>query len=151
MQVNVKHSELVQFHSAFYNSCPVTFHNIYLTFSPDNFFLLAKVISSFLSKKIKLNILVDDYSEDDTWKVIEKTTSERPNFVGIKNSKNLGIFDTWKSAINKAAGDLICLIDADLQNPPEDIVRLFNKFNLDNSHLIQATRSSIEWRKDSRY
>ena len=65
MQVNVKRSELVQFHSAFYNSCPITSHNIYLTFSPDNFFLLAKVISSFLSKKIKLNILVDDYSSVD--------------------------------------------------------------------------------------
>ena len=114
--------------------------------------LSSRIVSVMEKNKIPFEVvLVDDYSEDDTWKVIEKTTSERPNFVGIKNSKNLGIFETWKSAINKATGDLICLIDADLQNPPEDIVRLFNKFHLDNSHLIQATRSSIEWRKDSRY
>jgi phenylacetate-CoA ligase len=114
--------------------------------------LSSRIVNVMEKNKIPFEvILVDDYSEDDTWRVIEKTTSERPNFVGIKNSKNLGIFETWKSAINKATGDLICLIDADLQNPPEDIVRLFNKFHLDNSHLIQATRSSIEWRKDSRY
>ncbi len=96
-------------------------------------------------------ILIDDGSEDNTWEMIEKMSSKKTNFFGIKNSENMGIYESWKRGISRATGDLVCLIDADLQNPPEDIVRLYHKFNLDNSHLIQATRSSIEWHKDSRF
>jgi glycosyltransferase involved in cell wall biosynthesis len=52
--------------------------------------LSSRIVSVMEKNKIPFEvILVDDYSEDDTWRVIEKTTSERPNFVGIKNSKNL--------------------------------------------------------------
>jgi phenylacetate-CoA ligase len=96
-------------------------------------------------------ILVDDGSQDETWETIEKVSANEINFVGVKNAENLGIYESWKTGITRATGDLICLIDADLQNQPEDIVRLYNKFHLENSHLIQATRSSIEWHKDLRY
>jgi phenylacetate-CoA ligase len=96
-------------------------------------------------------ILVDDFSQDETWTEINKCISVNNNFLGIRNSRNLGIFESWKIALSQAGGELICLIDADLQNQPEDIVRLFNKYISDNSHIVQATRSSIEWDKDSRF
>lgn len=96
-------------------------------------------------------ILVEDGSQDNTWDTIVRILANQTNFFGIKNVKNLGIYESWKVGITRSSGDLICLIDADLQNQPEDIVRLYNKFHLENSHIIQATRSSIEWHKDSRF
>ena len=96
-------------------------------------------------------ILIDDGSQDETWETIKRVLVHHVNFVGIKNAKNVGIYESWKIGIARSTGDLICLIDADLQNQPEDIVRLYNKFHLENSHLIQATRSSIEWHKDLRF
>jgi phenylacetate-CoA ligase len=96
-------------------------------------------------------ILIDDGSQDDTWVKIERILLKKKNFVGIKNVENFGIFKSWKIGVTKATGDLVCLIDADLQNQPEDIARLYHKFNLENCHVIQGTRSSIERHKDSRY
>jgi phenylacetate-CoA ligase len=114
--------------------------------------LCDRISNSMIKSKIPFEVfLVDDFSNDKTWETIEKNISVRPNFFGIKNNKNMGIFESWKVAISQANGELICLIDADLQNQPEDIVRLYNKFTFENSHVIQAIRSSIEWKKDTRY
>jgi phenylacetate-CoA ligase len=116
-----------------------------------------EVLSERIKRSLEKNnivfevILVDDGSQDKTWETIERILANQTKFIGIKNVRNLGIYESWKTGITISTGDLICLIDADLQNQPEDIVRLYNKFHLENSHLIQATRSSIEWHKDSRF
>lgn len=114
--------------------------------------LVERIYRSLIKNGVTFElILIDDGSTDESWQKIKKVSSGKVNLLAIKNEKNIGIFESWKTGIDQATGDLICLIDADLQNPPEDIIRLYNKFKLENSHLIQATRSSIEWHKDSRF
>ncbi len=116
-----------------------------------------EILSERIEKSLEKNdipyevILIDDGSEDKTWETIKKVKSKKMNFHGLRNIENYGIYETWKIGIAQATGDLICLIDGDLQNQPEDIVRLYHKFRLENSHIVQATRSSIEWHKDSRF
>ena len=44
---------------------------------------------------------------------------------GVRHERNRGIVGGWKSGLEAASGELICLIDSDLQNRPEDIVRLY--------------------------
>jgi hypothetical protein len=60
MQVNVMRSDLLRFYYGFLKVSPATLSNVYLTVSPGDFFLLAKVISSALNKKIVLDIQYDD-------------------------------------------------------------------------------------------
>ena len=62
MQINVKRSNLLRFYSLFCNAYPATFGSIYLSVSPDDFFLLVKVVSSALTKKISLSIDQDDHT-----------------------------------------------------------------------------------------
>jgi hypothetical protein len=60
MKVNVKRSELLRFYFTFNNTCPTALNKVYLTFCPNDFFLLAKVIGFALSKNITLRIQYDD-------------------------------------------------------------------------------------------
>ena len=60
MKINVKRSDLLRFHSTFFNACPVALNKVYLTFCCNDFLLLAKVIASALSKNIILQIQYDD-------------------------------------------------------------------------------------------
>ena len=60
MKINVKRSDLLRFHTIFFNACPVALNKVYLTFCSNDFLLLAKVIASALSKNITLQIQYDD-------------------------------------------------------------------------------------------
>ena len=60
MKINVKRSDLLRFHSIFYNSFSATLNKVYFTFCPNDFFLLAKIISSALSKNINLRVQHDN-------------------------------------------------------------------------------------------
>lgn len=60
MQANVMRSDLLRFYNSLLKVSPATLSNVYLIVSPEDFFLLAKIISSALSKKIVLDIQYDD-------------------------------------------------------------------------------------------
>jgi hypothetical protein len=60
MQANVMRSDLLRFYYSLLKVSPAMLSNVYLTVSPEDFFLLAKIISSALSKKIVLDIQYDD-------------------------------------------------------------------------------------------
>ena len=60
MKINVKRSDLLRFHTIFFNACPVALNKVYLTFCSNDFLLLAKVIASALSNNITLQIQYDD-------------------------------------------------------------------------------------------
>lgn len=91
-------------------------------------------------------VLVDDGSWDGTWNEIIQVSDKFQNFVTpVQNVKNLGMVPTWKKGISHATYNTICLIDADLQNPPEAIEALWLAYQTENCHIMQGTRSSIEW------
>ena len=98
-------------------------------------------------------ILVDDASKDQTKNEINKLDNKFNNIYIKKvfHNKNQGIFNSWKTAIKVAKGETICFVDADLQNPPKEILNLYNK--LINSHydLVQGSRSLIGREVDTRY
>jgi phenylacetate-CoA ligase len=95
-------------------------------------------------------VLINDGSTDNTWEAILEQSKSKP-IIALNNEKNLGIFKSWKIGVSSAAGEFVCLMDSDLQNPPEAIKSLINKYNASNAHLVQGVRSSIEWHKDSRF
>jgi hypothetical protein len=63
MQVYVKRSDLLRIYTTFCNAYPSTFNNTYLSVSPDEFLLLAKLISIFLTKEVIFNMDYDDQAD----------------------------------------------------------------------------------------
>lgn len=97
-------------------------------------------------------ILVDDGSQDGTWGRIEESCRVDPSFVlGVRHPKNLGMARAWQTGLAKAAGDLVCLIDADLQNPPEAVPSLLSAYLDQPGSLAQGVRTPAWRAKDSRY
>ena len=96
-------------------------------------------------------VLVDDGSTDGTWDEIERLAAEFPDQVrGVRHGTNRGIAMAWRSGVSAARGRHTCFIDADLQNPPEQVVTLYRRLLESRADIAQGTRSSIERLRDSR-
>ena len=64
-------------------------------------------------------ILVDDGSTDNTWKLINQLSAEDRNVVAVRLSRNHGHQLALTAGLSTVRGDLVLVIDADLQDPPE--------------------------------
>jgi undecaprenyl-phosphate 4-deoxy-4-formamido-L-arabinose transferase len=70
-------------------------------------------------------ILVDDGSSDDSAKIItEAADREEGKIVGVLLNKNYGQHAAVMAGFEEARGGIIVTLDADLQNPPEEIPKL---------------------------
>jgi glycosyltransferase involved in cell wall biosynthesis len=66
-------------------------------------------------------VLVDDYSPDQSWQVIERLCEQYTYVKGIKLSRNFGQQIAVSAGIASATGKYVIVMDCDLQNPPEAI------------------------------
>lgn len=69
-------------------------------------------------------ILVDDGSRDDSRKLIERAVQEHPRIVGVILNRNYGQHAAVFAGLEQSRGEVVITLDADLQNPPEEIPRL---------------------------
>ncbi|KLU14090.1 MULTISPECIES: undecaprenyl-phosphate 4-deoxy-4-formamido-L-arabinose transferase [Xenorhabdus] len=77
-----------------------------------------------LEQKYEL-ILVDDGSHDSSVEILTQTAESPENHViAILLNRNYGQHSAIMAGFHQADGDLIITLDADLQNPPEEIPRL---------------------------
>ena len=96
-------------------------------------------------------IFVDDGSTDTTSLELAALIEKDPLRVQIvSHDKNLGIPRAWQSGLKMCKFDTICLIDGDLQNPPEAILDLMNVLEEKQADAVQGSRSSIGRLKDQR-
>jgi polyisoprenyl-phosphate glycosyltransferase len=72
-------------------------------------------------------ILVDDGSPDDSWSVVSKLAAVDPRVKGIRLSRNFGQHPAIAAGFDRARGDVIVLMDADLEDRPEDILTMVEK------------------------
>lgn len=96
-------------------------------------------------------VFIDDGSIDETNQEILKLQKSNPSKIRlVTHLKNEGIPASWSSGLTSCSYDLVCLIDGDLQNPPEAISTLLNALNEFQVDVVQAVRSSIGRVKNSR-
>ena len=70
-------------------------------------------------------ILVDDGSRDASCSIIRKAAEENPDTViGCILNRNYGQHAAIMAGFSTVRGDLVITLDADLQNPPEEIPKL---------------------------
>jgi dolichol-phosphate mannosyltransferase len=72
-------------------------------------------------------VLVDDGSTDSTFDVIESVARNAPCIRYLKFDRNYGQTAAFDAGFRRARGDVIVMMDGDLQNDPEDIPRLLNE------------------------
>jgi undecaprenyl-phosphate 4-deoxy-4-formamido-L-arabinose transferase len=73
-------------------------------------------------------ILVDDGSTDRSREKIVRSAEENPErVVGVFLNRNYGQHAAIMAGFSQAKGDIVVTMDADLQNPPEEIPRLLEK------------------------
>jgi dolichol-phosphate mannosyltransferase len=63
-------------------------------------------------------IFVDDGSHDDTWSIIERLSQLDARVVGLRLSRNFGHQAAIGAGLQRAHGDAVIVLDADLQDPP---------------------------------
>jgi phenylacetate-CoA ligase len=97
-------------------------------------------------------VLVDDGSKDGTARVIRSAEEQHPGrVVGVFHEKNKGLAAAWRSGVDVARGLKVCIIDADLQYQPEDILRLYRTLMESSVDIAQGWRSMVGRQKDHRY
>lgn len=83
-------------------------------------------------------IFIDDGSTDASWKTIKKISAEDPFVKGIKFNRNYGKSQALHVGFEKAEGDVIITMDADLQDNPEEIPELFRLITKEGYDLISG-------------
>ena len=84
-------------------------------------------------------VFVDDGSGDDSFEVIHKITSSDNRVIGLKLSRNFGSFVACLAGLTHCTGDCAVIISADLQDPPELISSMYEKWQEGNK-VVMAVR-----------
>jgi dolichol-phosphate mannosyltransferase len=87
-------------------------------------------------------IVVDDGSRDDTLAVCRNLARDDPHFKILSLSRNFGHQAALSAGLAYAAGDWVAVLDADLQDPPEQLKRFIDrcKEGFDVAYAIRAKR-----------
>jgi glycosyltransferase involved in cell wall biosynthesis len=71
-------------------------------------------------------VLVDDASEDGTWKEISAISKVNSNVKGLRLGRNSGQHGALLAGVRAAQFSTIVTLDDDLQNPPEEISKVLS-------------------------
>ena len=88
-------------------------------------------------------IFVNDGSPDDTASVLKTLTAQDERVLAIEHSRNFGSQNAFVSGMELATGDAVILLDGDLQDPPEVIPALYDKWRQGND-VVYGRRSRRE-------
>jgi undecaprenyl-phosphate 4-deoxy-4-formamido-L-arabinose transferase len=73
-------------------------------------------------------ILVDDGSHDRSVEVLRAYSTQAAEIVVVELTRNFGQHAAVMAGFSKCRGEVVITLDADLQNPPEEIPRLVEQF-----------------------
>lgn len=99
---------------------------------------LTELLDGFLPQAYEL-ILVDDNSPDNTWEVAQKLTASYPQLRVVRRQTERGLSSAVIRGWQVARGNILGVIDADLQHPPEVLIKLLQA-TLDGADMAVASR-----------
>ena len=99
-------------------------------------------------------LIVDDGSTDATRARVIEAMQDRPwlRCIAMTNTppnKGNGQSAAFHAGFRAARGSLVALLDADLQNDPADIPRLYEEMQRTGADFVQGDRSAVRSRGDS--
>ena len=91
-------------------------------------------------------ILVNDGSSDGTWAEISRLSGDYTNLLGVDLAINYGQSSALSAGIDQAGGELIVLMDGDMQNDPADVPMMLETLKEKDCDVVSGERIN---RKDS--
>lgn len=89
-------------------------------------------------------LLVDDGSTDGTSDLADRIHDEDPRFKCVHFSRNFGHQAAVTAGLRYATGDVTCVMDADLQDPPEVLLSLFAAWEKGGDAVYAVRRNRKE-------
>ncbi len=86
-------------------------------------------------------VFIDDGSRDRTWEMIRALGESDPHVLALKLSRNHGHQLALSAGLDLCRGELILIIDADLQDPPELLGPMIEKMQAEKADVVYAMRS----------
>jgi glycosyltransferase involved in cell wall biosynthesis len=83
-------------------------------------------------------IFINDGSSDASWDIIEALSRQAPEVKGIKFRRNYGKSPALHCGFQRAQGDVIITMDADLQDSPDEIPELYRMIKEDGYDLVSG-------------
>jgi len=87
---------------------------------------LTSLLDRILEQKYEI-IIVDDDSPDLTWKIAQDLSDQYPQLKVIRRQGEKGLSTAVMKGWEKAQGEILGVIDADLQHPPESLLQLWSE------------------------
>ena len=86
-----------------------------------------RVLAEVLTKaKIPYElVVVNDGSGDRTWEEIQKAGERDANVTGVLFSRNFGKEAAIFAGLAQACGDVVAVMDCDLQHPPQTLIEMY--------------------------
>ena len=85
-------------------------------------------------------IIIDDHSSDSSYEIIKNLATENSNVYGMRLSKNYGSHKAITAGLSIVKGDLAIVMASDLQDPPETIPEMINKWQT-GTQIVWAVRN----------
>ena len=91
--------------------------------------LVERLIASMNQNAMPYEVIfTNDGSKDESLILLQQCIEKNPGIIRVVDFKgNYGQHMAIIAAFEESKGDIIVTLDADLQNPPEEIVKLINK------------------------
>lgn len=87
-------------------------------------------------------VLVDDGSKDNTWWELKKLTQENDHITALRLSRNFGKESALCAGLEYAEGDMILVMDCDLQHPPQLIPQMVKAWREEGYDVVEGIKSS---------
>ena len=99
-----------------------------------------RVCSALAGTEFEL-VLVDDGSQDGTAEIMSGLSTDDPRIRVVELSRNFGHQAALTAGLDHAGGDVVVMLDSDLQDPPEVIPEMLNRW-AEGADVVYAIRSS---------
>ena len=88
-------------------------------------------------------LIVDDGSTDETWTILTELAARDSQVRAIRLSRNFGHQAALSAGLDHARGDAVVMMDGDLQDPPEVIPQLVERWRegYDVVYAVRRTRA----------
>jgi glycosyltransferase involved in cell wall biosynthesis len=83
-------------------------------------------------------LVIDDGSKDDTQAVIKKIQAKTANVRYVRFQRNYGKSAALQTGFERAKGDVVITMDADLQDSPDEIPALYGMIINDKFDLVSG-------------
>ena len=87
-------------------------------------------------------VLINDGSRDRTWAIMQEIAETDPRLVAINLSRNHGHQLALTAGLDLCRGDVILVIDADLQDPPELLPEMLDTMRRESADVVYGVRKS---------